>query len=177
MLVQVQPLATPAATRCVLPDSRLPRAVPRQSDVYLGNLVGHEGEGSLLSRLKAEGLAQGLSAGDGLGWPGGALFSVVIALTEKGAADPDRVLQLLFAYTDMLRAEGPQHWLYAEQSRLADLSFPLPRAGAIPMGYVSALASGMQYYAPQDILRGPYLMDRYDAGHAWRNCWQQIRPD
>ena len=75
---------------------------------YLGNLLGHEGEGSLLSRLKAEGLAEGLSAGSGIGWRGGALFSVNISLTEQGAADYERVLQVLFAYTDMLRERGPQ---------------------------------------------------------------------
>ena len=128
-----------------------------------------------MSQLKAEGLAQGLSAGEGLSWPGGALFSVVVALTEKGAADPDRVLQLLFAYTDMLRKEGPQDWLYTEQSRLADLAFRFREQGN-PMQYVSALASGMQYYAPQDILRGPYMMDDYQAA-VLAELLQQIRPD
>ena len=128
-----------------------------------------------MSQLKTEGLAQGLSAGEGLTWHGGALFSVVVSLTEKGAADPDRVLQLLFAYMDMLRKEGPQDWLYAEQSRLADLGFRFREQGS-PMGYVSALASGMQYYAPEDILRGPYMMDHYEEA-VLAQLLQQIRPD
>ncbi len=174
MLLQIQPLATQQQLDVSFP-------IPDYRDQYrvnptawLGNLVGHEGEGSLLSQLKAEGLAQGLSAGEGLTWPGGALFSVVIALTEKGAADPDRVLQLLFAYTDMLRKEGPQDWLYAEQSRLADLSFRFREQGS-PMEYVSALASGMQYYAPADILRGPYMMDDYQAA-TLAELVEQLRP-
>ena len=80
----------------------------RKPVAYLGNLIGHEGEGSLLSQLKAEGLAESLSAGSGLAWRGGSLFSVSISLTEAGAADYERVLQLVFAYTKMLRDEGPK---------------------------------------------------------------------
>ena len=129
---------------------------------YLGNLVGHEGEGSLLSRLKAEGLAESLGAGAGLAWRGGGLFSVNITLTERGQQNPDRVLQLLFGYLDMLREQGPQQWLYDEQSRLAGLQFRFREKGN-PINYVSGLASGMHYYAPEDALRGPYRMDDYDA--------------
>jgi len=175
MLVLEQPLATQQQLEVSfpIPDYRDRYRVGPSN--YLGNLIGHEGKGSLLSQLKAEGLAQGLSAGEGLNWRGGALFSVVVALTEKGAADPDRVLQLLFAYTDMLRKEGPQDWLYTEQSRLADLAFRFREQGD-PMGYVSALASGMQYYAPKDILRGPYMMDDYQTD-VLAELLQQIRPD
>ena len=175
LLVQVQPLATQQQldVSFPVPDYRNEYRVNPSS--YLSNLVGHEGAGSLFSQLKAEGLAQGLSAGDGLAWPGGALFSIRIALTEKGAADSDRVLQLLFEYVEMLRAEGPQHWLYDEQSRLADLGFRF-REQASPMGYVSALASGMQFYEPQDILRGPYMMDQYDDA-ILAELLEQIRPE
>jgi insulysin len=175
LLVQVQPLATQQQLEVSFPVPDYRNQYRVNAGSYLGNLVGHEGEGSLFSRLKAEGLAEGLSAGDGLAWPGGALFSVRISLTQKGAADPDRVLQLLFAYVDMLRAEGPQRWLYDEQSRLAELGFRF-REEASPMGYVSALASGMQFYSPQDILRGPYMMDHYDDT-ILAELLEQIRPE
>ena len=175
LFVQLQPLATQRqlSVSFPLPDYRAQYHV--KPEVYLGNLIGHEGKGSLLSALKQDGLAEGLSAGQGLAWRGGALFSVNISLTEKGAADPDRVLQLLFAYADMLREEGPQDWLYVEQARLADLSFRF-REQASPMRYVSAVASGMQYYAPQDILRGPYMMTGYDEA-ILAELLQQFRPD
>jgi insulysin len=175
LFVQLQPLATQRhlSVSFPLPDYRAQYHV--KPEVYLGNLIGHEGKGSLLSALKQDGLAEGLSAGQGLAWRGGALFSITISLTEKGAADPDRVLQLLFAYADMLREEGPQDWLYVEQARLADLSFRF-REQATPMRYVSAVASGMQYYAPQDILRGPYMMTGYDEA-ILVELLQQFRPD
>lgn len=161
MLVQVKPQATLRQLDLSFPIPDYRQAYDAKPVSYLGNLVGHEGEGSLLSRLKAEGLAEGLSAGTGLSWSGGELFSVSISLTEKGVKDYQRVLQLFFTYADMLRKEGAQQWLYDEQARLADLSFRFKQEAA-PISYVSQLAAGMQDYAPQDVLRGPYLMDRYD---------------
>ncbi len=161
MLVQVQPQATLRQLNLSFPVPDYRRDYDVKPVSYLANLVGHEGEGSLLSRLKTEGLAEGIAAGSGLRWPGGELFSVNISLTEKGVADYQRVMQLFFAYTDMLRQQGAQQWLYDEQSRVADLSFRFKQDGD-PMGYVSDTAAGMQEYASLDILRGPYLMDRYD---------------
>ena len=163
MLVQVKPQATLRQLQLAFPIPDYRPDYQANPLAYLGNLIGHEGEGSLLSQLKAEGLAESLAAGSGLGWRGGALFSISISLTEKGAADYDRVLQVVFAYTDMLRAEGPRDWLYQEQSRLADLSFRYREHGQ-PMGYVSGLAATMFHYAPADILRGPYMMEHYDEG-------------
>ena len=161
MFVKVEPLATQRQLQVSFTIEDYRENYHVKPVAYLGNLVGHEGQGSLLSQLKAEGLAESLAAGAGLGWRGGALFSVSISLTEKGAANYDRVLQMFFTYMDMLRDEGPREWLYAEQSRLAELGFRY-REDVSPIGYVSALASGMHYYAPQDTLSGPYLMDRYE---------------
>ncbi|MEQ9464338.1 MAG: insulinase family protein [Haliea sp.] len=161
MLVKVQPQATLRQLEVSFPVPDYRSAYRSNPLGYLGNLVGHEGSGSLLARLKEEGLAESLGAGSGLGWRGGALFSVSVGLTEEGLAQRERVLQLLFAYLEMLRQEGPQQWLYDEQSRLAELQFRF-REKSEPINYASALASGMHYYAPEDILRGGSLMSDYD---------------
>jgi len=162
MLVQVEPQATLRQLQASFPIADYRADYHVKPVGYLGNLVGHEGEGSLLSQLKAEGLAESLAAGSGLGWRGGALFSVTVTLTQAGVDDYDRVLQLLFEYMAMLREKGPQEWLYDEQAQLAQLRFRFKESSE-PMGYVSMLSSGMHYYAPQDILQGPYVMDDYDA--------------
>lgn len=161
LLVEVRPQATlrQLEVSFPVPDYRQDYRVKPES--YLGNLVGHEGEGSLLSQLKAEGLAESLYAGTGLTWRGGSLFSVGVSLTEKGINNYQRVLELLFAYMDMLRAEGAQEWLYDEQSRLAELQFRF-KEPVEPISYVSGVTRGMQHYAPGDVLRGPYMMDQYD---------------
>ena len=46
---------------------------------------------------------------------------------------------------------------------MADLSFRF-KEQVSPINYVSGLASGMHYYAPQDALRGPYVMSSYEEG-------------
>ncbi|PLW70444.1 insulinase family protein [Pseudohalioglobus lutimaris] len=162
MMVQIQPQATQRQLQLLFPIADYRADYHAKPLSYLGNLVGHEGEGSLLSRLKDEGLVESLAAGSGLGWRGGALFSVTVTLTEKGVAEHDRIAQMLFAYMEMLRAEGPKEWLYDEQSRLAELSFRFQEDSS-PMGYVSRLATGMHDYRPGDVLQGPYIMDDYQA--------------
>ncbi|MFK8050502.1 MAG: insulinase family protein [Halioglobus sp.] len=162
LLVQVQPQATLRQLQVAFPIADYRLAYETKPLSYLGNLVGHEGKGSLLSSLKAEGLAEGLGAGAGLAWRGGSLFSISVSLTEAGAQNYERVLQLVFAYMDMLREEGSKQWLYDEQSQLADLGFRF-RSSPEPMGYVSGLVSGMHVYKPRDVLRGPSLMREYDA--------------
>ncbi|MBE9540433.1 MAG: insulinase family protein [Proteobacteria bacterium] len=162
MLVQVKPQATLRQLSVSFPIADYRGEYHVKPVSYLGNLVGHEGGGSLLSQLKAEGLAESLSAGSGLAWRGGALFSVNITLTEKGVDSYLRVLQLLYSYMDMVRKEGPQQRLYDEQSQLAELGFRF-KEDVEPMSYVSALAQGMHYYQADDILRGPYLMTEYDS--------------
>ncbi len=173
--VDVKPLATARELDVSFPIPEYRTDYRTKVVAYVGSLVGHEGEGSLLSQLKAEGLAEGLSAGTGLSWRGGEVFSVNIALTEKGVAQVQRVQQLLFAYLDMLRTAGPLRWYYEEQAMIADLGFRF-REQSSPMGYVSALASGMHRYAMRDVLRGPYRMDKYDEARV-QDIYSRLTPD
>ncbi|GAB5413112.1 MAG: insulinase family protein [Congregibacter sp.] len=161
-LLQVKPQGTlrELDVNFQIPDYRADYLAKPMS--YVSNLVGHEGEGSLLSALKAAGLADGLSSGTGLHWRGGALLSVTVSLTEQGVAAYEDVLKTVFAYLEMLRNEGPQRRIYNEQSSLAELAFRF-REPTEPIRYVSALSNSMHYYSDEDILRGPYLMSRFDA--------------
>jgi insulysin len=160
MLVEIEPLATKRELQVAFPINDYRSEYRAKPLAYLGNLVGHEGSGSLLSQLKAEGLAEGLSAGGGVAWRGGGLFSVGVVLTEKGVQNYNRVLELLFSYLAMLREQGPQQWLYSEQAQLAELSFRF-KADPDPMSYVIGSARGMHYYSADDVLRGPYVMNQY----------------
>ncbi len=98
-----------------------------------------------------------------------------ISLTEKGVQQYERVLQLLFAYTDLLREEGPRRRLYDEQGQLAALSFRFREHGS-PMGYVTGLAAGMHHYEPEDVLRGPYMMQDYDQA-ILAGLLDEVRPE
>ena len=81
----------------------------RKTHEMLGGLIGHEGKGSLLSALKGAALATALSAGVGAdGEASNSLFcffSVTVTLTDAGAAQAHRVLELVCAYISMLRTK------------------------------------------------------------------------
>lgn len=162
MLVKIKPQGTlrQLEVNFQIPDYRGDYTVKPMT--YLSNLVGHEGEGSLLSLLKREGLADALSSGTGLSWRGGELMSLTVSLTEKGVAEYERVLQGVFAYLELLRSEDPREWLYEEQAAVAELGFRF-REPSAPMGYVSRLSKAMHYYDDPDVLQGPYLMSDFDA--------------
>ncbi len=162
MLVRVKPLGTSRQLQVNFQVPEFRDAYRSKPMAYISNLVGHEGEGSLLSALKREGLADALSSGTGLYWRGGALFSVTVSLTEQGVAEYERVLQEVFAYLAMLRETGPRERIYQEQSSLAKLAFRF-REPTAPISYVSSLSNSMHYYADEDILQGPYLMADYDG--------------
>lgn len=74
---------------------------------YLMFLFGHEGDNSLLSYLKSEGLALSLFAGDEDQLDSFSLFKVVIVLSEKGLQNYQLVIEAVFEYAQMLERAGP----------------------------------------------------------------------
>ena len=60
LFVQMQPLATQQQLDVSFPVADYRDQYRVNPESYLGNLIGHEGAGSLLSQLKKEGLAEGL---------------------------------------------------------------------------------------------------------------------
>ncbi len=128
---------------------------------YLGNIIGHEGEGSLLSYLKAQGWVDGLSAGLGLSFRGGATYTISIALTEEGVAHIDDITDAVFQTINRIAETGDQPWLYKEQKNIAQQKFRYQTTSR-PMNYVLGLASQLQYFPAEDVLRANYLMEDYD---------------
>ncbi len=127
---------------------------------YIGNIIGHEGEGSLLSYLKQRDWAEQLSAGAGFEDASGATFNIVISLTEAGLQQRGKVLKRLFQTIARIKEEGIQGWLFREQSELLATRFRF-REKSQPINYASRLANDMHYYPAADVLRAGYLMQDY----------------
>ncbi len=142
---------------------------------YIGNLIGHEGVGSLLSELKARGWADGLSAGQSLDLQGQAMFGVTVALTEAGLERVDDISALVFAYIDLLREQGVQAWRYREQSQLAEQQFQFRSRPTLTQELV-AWSSALQQYPADQVLRAPYLMDDFRPAMI-REYLAQLRPE
>ena len=97
-------------------------------DAVLTHLLGHEGCGSALEALKAEGLATGLSAGvdEEMHCSAAAPFSVDVELTRAGVAKPDRVVEIVLGAIGFLtRLEAPTQldWVYEELRNVAEMRF------------------------------------------------------
>lgn len=135
------------------------RSKPTQ---YLGHLLGHEGEGSLLSFLKKQQWAKGLRAGEGFRYQGGASFNVRIDLTPLGLNNRQQVVEAFFQAVARIKTEGVKPWVFEEQGLLADMQFRFQET-LPPAHYSRQLAHAMHTYPIEDLLRGPYLMDHYDA--------------
>lgn len=141
----------------------------------LGSLIGHEGRGSLLSLLKAEGLATSLSAG---GWgvtDDYGAFSINIDLTPKGLEQYRQVVRLCLAYIALLRSEEYPEDYFGELAAKARLDEIYSDRGE-GAGYARALASNIAAYGLEEAERVRYLYETPDP-QAYRRLLSYLRPD
>lgn len=79
---------------------------------YVSYLIGHEGEGSLLSALKAKSWCNSLVCGKRDGAKGFDFFNIVMDLTEEGVKHIDDIVTMTFQYINMLKKTGPIEWIF-----------------------------------------------------------------
>jgi len=157
------------------PTIRLQDHLDSKPASVVASVLGYEGKGSLLSKLKEEGLALGLSAGGGDSHPNIASFDINVSLTEKGEAEYQRVMELVFAYIEMLRKTDIREYTFKEIQAMAqtDFDWKSPQEG---MGYVAGRAAQMQRYKLEDIDTLPYLFKKYEPS-AYREILETLKPE
>jgi insulysin len=141
----------------------------------LAFVLGHEGRGSLLSALKAEGLATGLGVWAEPETPDYGSFDMQISLTPDGLAKSARVLELVFATIERIRREGLPPHLFQERQAMARLDERYRDKGE-GMGRAANLANALMDY-PIDIAeRVPFLWVQPDS-KAVAAVLAHLRPD
>ncbi len=98
-------------------------------ETLIGFCLGHEGEGSVLSLLKEQGLATGLSAGGGNTTSDYGSFMINIKLTQKGMEHYRDVIQYCFSYIRLLRERGIPEYIFNEIQRIAELDYTYKNKG------------------------------------------------
>jgi insulysin len=141
----------------------------------IGFILGHEGEGSLLSQLKAEGLATGLSAGAEADAPEFGSFNISIKLTPAGLAHYPQVLDLVFGAIAQLRAAGYPSYLFRERQAMARLDEMFQDKGE-GSERATALANQLQDFPLALAERAPFLWLKEDPA-AYQSILDQLRPD
>lgn len=128
---------------------------------YIANLLGHEGEGSLLSSLKARGWADQLGAGLGRDDSDGAAMSLSIRLSEEGLKHVEDIVELVFRTLRLIERDGVQRWRYAEQARLAQIAFQFDQKDSALRSVID-LAETLGRVAPEDVVQAHFLMMDFD---------------
>ncbi|MEI6895236.1 MAG: insulinase family protein [Colwellia sp.] len=120
-------------------------------------LLGHEGEGSILSLLKKHQWALGLTAGSGINGSNFKDFNISISLTELGEEYLNEVVDIVFAYIALLKNSGIAEFYYQEKQKINHLAF-IYHEKMRPLDSVSQLVINMQHYPEEDYIFGDYIM-------------------
>ena len=126
-------------------------------------LVGHEGKGSLLSLLKEQGYATGLSA-----WfeerSYGGLFHFKLELTEKGLRFQDDVIETFFSYIKLLQSQKLPSHIFDEIKKMADTEFVFKEhmEGTSVAAYY---ASKLQNFSGLELEEKTELFHEYNNDH------------
>jgi insulysin len=118
-------------------------------EMLVGFCMGHEGKGSILSYLKSQGLATGMSAGGGNTTTDYGKFMINIKLTQKGVEQYQDVIKYCFSYIRLLREKGIPDYLFREIQRVAELDYTYKYKGE-GADRASHLAGNMNNY-PSDV--------------------------
>lgn len=129
---------------------------------YLSNLIGYEGHGSLIAKLRHAGLINAMAAGGGVSGSNFKEFCVSFNLTEEGLGYIDDVIESCFAYFQLIAKEGMQDWRYQEKSQVMQRAFSYQEQSR-PLDLASHLVMNLQYYPEEDVIYGDYAMEQFDA--------------
>jgi len=123
-----------------------------QPDKYIISLLGHESRGSLLCALKDAGLATSLLADLCSETTSNYTpLSLAIRLTDTGFARWWEVINLIFAYINMIKSQGVSMTFYHELKRIKELEFEFTEK-CEPADYCSTLSSNLQEIPADDVV-------------------------
>jgi insulysin len=121
---------------------------------YVGQLIAHEGPGSLLSHLKRQGWANSVGAATSAELSDYEAFLVTISLTVSGLSAINQVIEATFSYLKMLKEQVIPKYVFGEVLQIEELRWRFASKGSVS-GYVQSLATSMQKYPPSLIVAGP----------------------
>lgn len=131
-----------------------------QPEEYIVNLLGHEGPGSVLSRLKKLGWSSTLNC-DQIKYANGfGFFEIKVDLTDEGFDHMDKIVKLIFQYLNMIRDLGIKEWIFDEYKKLKELEFRFEDQKS-PIQLVKSVVSAMRHYPFTEVLTAPALVSEW----------------
>jgi len=126
----------------------------------ISQLLGDEGEGSLLWYYKEQGWATSLTSGGGIQGSNFKDFNISLQLTEAGLQNRERILNALFHYIRLIEQQGTQEWRFKEKQTLNQLAFNFhdtPKAIDLACHFTSL----MFLYPDEHLLSAEFILDQY----------------
>ena len=127
----------------------------------IGAVLGHEGKGSLLSLLKADGLATSLSAGGGGGTEDYASLEISVGLTQKGLERYQEVVEKVLGVINGLKKRGIPRYFFEERKTMAALNEQyrsIPQSGQL----ARRLSAMMLKFPLESLPNQPFLLTKYE---------------
>ncbi|KAJ2814031.1 metalloprotease, partial [Coemansia furcata] len=91
---------------------------------YISALLNHKESGSIYSVLRKNGWATSINAGiDGMSNDGFSTYDINVIATPEGLESYEAIVNIIFAYINMLVESGPQEWYYQELSLVSKAEF------------------------------------------------------
>jgi len=84
---------------------------------YINHLLGHRGEGSVLSLLKRLGWANSLSMATMPAGIGHQFLKMTVDLTKEGLSHHEDIVVIVFQYIKLMRQSGIQDYIWDEVRR------------------------------------------------------------
>ena len=138
----------------------------------LGFILGHEGEGSLLSYLKDKGWAITLSAGASEFSRDYGAAVVTVGLTDKGLEDYKEVLKATIDYIDLMKQSGHQKHVFSELKSMASLNEIYSSKGE-GMYRAIGLANEALWFPTEDVGRISYIYSN-DSSEPYEHLVQSL---
>ncbi|XP_063962831.1 nardilysin-like [Lytechinus pictus] len=146
---------------------------------YLGWLLGHEGQGSIMALLKKRALALRLFCGNSENSTEHnetyAAFNFNIVLSDEGLKRVNEVLVIIFQYINMLHKEGPQKRIFDEIKTVGDNTFRF-FSEMDPIDNVDDMSERMHLYPPQEYITGPLIQTEYKP-QVIKECTDYFSPE
>ncbi|MCH7478778.1 MAG: insulinase family protein, partial [SAR324 cluster bacterium] len=174
-LLSVEPVADERAlsVEFPLPATRhLYEAKPLQ---IISFILGHEGEGSLLSLLKAENLATSLSAGHGESTVDYSSLVIRVALTPEGLKNHRRILEQILGVIAALREKGIPQYVFEENRLMAEIDYRYREPGGSG-SEAQRMSALMQVFPLEGLPERAFTLKTYDP-EAYARLLEAMTPD
>ncbi|KAI9981886.1 hypothetical protein PInf_009666 [Phytophthora infestans] len=153
----------------VLPSLR-GKGFPQQHASVLSHLIGHEGQGSLLSYLKKRKWANSVYAGIVEDYDEFSLFVVGFDVTDDGIEHADDVLKAMFQYINLMLASSWEKWMFDELEIMSKTHYMFQSKNP-PADFTSVVAANMHIYPKRDIISEGVLYFPYE----WEQAFELLK--